>query len=74
MTPGGLWDSNKYEISALVKHEGKIIKTVPLAFAGPSTFQGKADVSNKGAYEIIVYAYDAATGNTGVDKTMVEIK
>ncbi len=42
-------------------------------FAGPSTFQGKAIVKEKGEYEIIVYAYDAQTGNTGVDKVVVSV-
>jgi hypothetical protein len=73
LTPGGVWDSNNYEIKALVKYNGKIIKTLPLAFAGPSTFNGQAKVSEKGDYEIIVYAYDRITGNTGVDKLKVEV-
>ncbi len=71
MTPGGLWDSSKYEIKALVKHKGKITDTVNMNFAGPSTFKGEANVSSKGTYEIIVYAYDPQTGNTGVDKAAV---
>jgi hypothetical protein len=73
LTPGGLWDSNNYEIKALVKYRGKIIKTLPLAFAGPSMFNGLVKVSEKGDYEIIVYAYDRVTGNTGVDKLQVEV-
>jgi hypothetical protein len=63
-----LWDSNNYEINALLKYNGKVISTIPLAFVSPSTFRGQAAVSEKGAYEIIVYAYDPKTGNTGVDK------
>jgi hypothetical protein len=75
LTPGGLWDSNKYEIKALVKYNGEIIKTVVLAFAGsPSAFKGEAAVSKKGTYEVIVYAYDPLTGNTGVDRVTVKIK
>ena len=71
MTPGGLWDSNKYEIKALVKSKGKITDTVNMNFTGPSTFRGEASVSKKGTYEIIVYAYDPQTGNAGVDKATV---
>jgi chitodextrinase len=42
-------------------------------FAAPSTFRGEARVSEKGTYEIIIYAYDPQTGNTGVDKVTVEV-
>ncbi|MEN8264482.1 MAG: hypothetical protein ABFR82_13580 [Nitrospirota bacterium] len=73
MTPGGLWDSSKYKIKALVKHKGKITGTVDMKFAGPSTFKGMASVSEKGTYEIMVYAYDPQTGNTGVNKTTVTV-
>ena len=73
MTPGGLWDSSKYEIKALVKHKGKVTDTVDMEFAGPSTFQGMASVSEKGTYEIMVYAYDSQTGNTGVHTSTVTV-
>lgn len=73
MTPGGLWDSSKYEIKALIKNSGNIVETVPLSFAGPSTFTGQVRVSKAGKYEVIVYAYDPQTGNTGVDKVTVNV-
>lgn len=74
MTPGGLWDSSKYEIKALVKYDGRIIASAALAFTSPSTFQGEAVVTKKGVYEIFVYAFDPQTGNTGVDKTTVTVQ
>ncbi|UCD35515.1 MAG: hypothetical protein JSU90_01405 [Nitrospiraceae bacterium] len=74
MTPGGLWDSGTYEIKVLVKYEGKIVETVGLDYAGPSTFAGQAVVEKKGAYELIVYAFDPRTGNSGVDRTRVTVK
>ncbi len=58
----------------MVKHKEKIVSTVDLDFAGPSTFQGNAVVEEKGDYELIVYAYDAQTGNTGVDKVKVQVQ
>jgi len=73
LTPGGLWDSGKYEIKALIKYNGKITDTVTLDFSGPSTFKGEAKVSRPGEYEIIVYAYDPLTGNTGVDRKAVTV-
>jgi hypothetical protein len=69
-----LWDSDKYEIKALVKHEGKIVDSFAMKFAGPSAFQGEATVKNKGLYEIIIYAYDPQTGNSGVDKVKVTVQ
>lgn len=69
---GGVWDSSGYEIRALVKHNNEIAGSVPLSFTGTaSTFEGSYDVPEPGVYEIIVYAYDEKTGNTGVDKTTV---
>jgi len=74
LTPGGLWDADKYEIKALVKHEGKIIDTIAMNYTGPSAFQAEALVKKKGRYEIIIYAYDPQTGNTGVDKVKVTVQ
>lgn len=69
IVPGGLWDAGKYEVSALVKKDGKDLASVPLAFAGtPSQFSGSIPVSGPGVYEVAVYAYDASNGNTGIDR------
>ena len=43
-------------------------------YMGPSAFQGEAVVKKKGQYEIIIYAYDPQTGNTGVDKVKVAVQ
>lgn len=54
----------------MIKYDGKIVQSVPLAITEKtSTYNGELKVSKLGSYEVIVYAYDAATGNTGVDKT-----
>lgn len=73
MTPGGLWDSSKYEIKAMIKHKGKIIGSTVMNFEGPSTFHGEAVVKEKGEYELIVYAFDPQTGNSGVDRVKVRV-
>ncbi|MDA8432471.1 MAG: hypothetical protein M0Z60_05850, partial [Nitrospiraceae bacterium] len=68
--PGGIWDANKYEVKALIKHNGAPVEELPLSFAGKtSTFEGTLQVSKEGAYEVTVYAFDPATGNSGVDRT-----
>lgn len=69
VTPGGIWNSDNYEISAIITNEGKERKTIQLkAEEKPSTFSGEV-VLTPGNYEITVYAFDPGTGNTGVDKT-----
>jgi hypothetical protein len=73
--PGGLWDASKYELQALVKRNGQPLTSVPLKYAGKtSTYEGELSLQQKGAYEVIVTAYDPATGNTGVDRTTVVVE
>jgi hypothetical protein len=46
-----------------------------LKYAGkPSTFSGAISLSQAGEFEITVYAFDPATGNTGVDKTAIVVR
>lgn len=73
VTPDGIWDANNYEVAAMVKEENGEPVTVKLdPLQKPSTFTGSVSL-NPGNYEIIVYAFDPATGNTGVDKTNIII-
>lgn len=74
-SPGGLWDSSGYEIKALVKMDGETTGTVELNYTGKtSTFEGSFQPNEKGVYNIIVYAYDPETGNTGLDRTVVVVR
>jgi hypothetical protein len=67
--PGGLWDANRYEVAALIRRDGAPAGRVPLAFAGTrNRFSGSFPVDKAGTYEAVIYAYDAATGNTGLDR------
>jgi hypothetical protein len=69
IAPGGLWNSDNYEIAALVYHDGELLREKPLAFAGAtSQFATDLTVDEPGVYEIAVYARDKANGNTGLDK------
>ncbi|HET6370026.1 MAG TPA: hypothetical protein VFG95_02445 [Nitrospiria bacterium] len=73
--PEGLWDAKGYEVGAIVKRDNKIVQTVPLVYAGKrSTFEGRLETTEKGLYELVVYAYNASTGNSGVDRATVEVK
>jgi len=73
--PGGIWDAAAYEVSALIKRNGKPLEGIPLRYAGTtSLFEGTVDLTETGAYEITVYAYAARTGNTGLDTTTVVVQ
>lgn len=75
ITPGGLWDAGKYEVKALLKKDGKPFAELPLDYAGdPSMFRGSLDVKTPGAYQLTVYAFNPATGNTGVDSTTIVVQ
>ncbi len=66
--PGGMWNADGYEVAALVKKDGTVVAKVPLDYAGKtSQFAGVFHAESSGDYEAVVYAYDARTGNTGVD-------
>lgn len=75
ITPGGMWDANRYEIQGIVKHNGIPIGRVFLAYANkPNTFTGNLEIGKPGVYEIHVYAYDAQTGNTGIDRVVFKVQ
>lgn len=69
ITPDGIWDANQYEVSGILSREGKRVKEIKLkAEEKPSTFSETTSLES-GNYELLIYAYDPVTGNTGVDKT-----
>lgn len=71
--PDGLWDSEGMEIKALLGKEGQTTE-VPLIFAGETShFAGTAAVE-KGEYTVTFYAYQPATGNTGVLKRTLIVR
>ncbi len=64
---GGLWDAEQMEVVALVKRNGEPLVEVPLAIRDQvNTFEGELSVTEGGQYEVIVYAYQESSGNTGV--------
>ena len=68
--PGGLWNANDYEVTAMVSRGGKAVSETRLAYAGRiSQFAVDMPVAAPGAYEVTVFAYDKRTGNTGLDRT-----
>ncbi len=68
--PGGLWDANQFEVSALIRRNGQPAGTTKLHYAGKtSEFAGSLKIDKPGTYEATIYAYDPKTGNTGLDNT-----
>ena len=68
--PGGLWDADKYEVQAIVSRDGKEVRRLPMRFAGEtSQFAASVPIDAAGTYDVLVYAYDPANGNTGLDRT-----
>jgi hypothetical protein len=68
--PGGLWDANRFEVRARLSRNGQSVGEVPLRYAGAtSQFAAELEISEAGSYEVAVYAYDPANGNTGLDRT-----
>lgn len=75
LTDGGLWDGSKIEVAALVKKDGENFTVVPLEIQETmNTFSAPFTASAPGVYEILVYAYDPKTGNTGVDQGSFIVK
>lgn len=74
VTDGGIWDAQQYEVKALISQNGEKVKELPLEIGEKtSTFSAETKLE-KGLYEIIVYAFDPVSGNTGVDKTNIIVK
>ncbi len=78
------WHPAQFEVKAVIKQGTTIVVEVPLEyqedapFEAPSQFAGKWRIppNNSGQpaiYEIIVFAFQQKTGNTGVDRVTVII-
>ena len=71
VTKDGIWDANQYEVKAIITGSEGFSEEVTMNQEDKaSTF--KAEVNLKeGMYEVLIYAYDPVSGNTGVDKTNI---
>lgn len=69
-TPGGTWDSDEIEVTAQIRHNGEIVGTHRMTYAGQaSRYSTDIPSQEKGIYEILVTAFDRRTGNSGVDRS-----
>lgn len=64
--PGGLWDSDRYEMVARLLREGRVVAEVPLGFAGEtSVHEGRLSTVEPGSYRLEVLVADAERANLG---------
>lgn len=74
LEPGGLWDADEYEVKAQLRRDGTVMREVGLSFAGvESEFAARVPLEGPGRYELLVFAYHAVTGNTGVDRVWLDV-
>ena len=65
----GLWDANQYEVKAIfTDSKGNVHEVEMTQIDKASNFEAAVKLS-KGLYELLIYAYDPVSGNTGVDRT-----
>ncbi|MDT0644181.1 hypothetical protein RM553_15195 [Zunongwangia sp. F363] len=74
ITDGGIWNANQYEIKAVISSSGNQVKDIPLKVGEKSSTFFAETRLNSGVYEIMVYAFDPVTGNSGLAKTNVIVK
>lgn len=74
LTPGGLWDSNDFEVEVDALQDGEVRSTAPLEFAGEaSEFAGRVELPGPGEWRLRVRAWQPATGNAGVGEGTLEV-
>lgn len=63
----GLWDAQSMESKIVLKRNGRKLLETDLACVATNLFETTLNIDTTGDYELIVYAYDPITGNTGVE-------
>ena len=65
---GGIWNSDEIEVKGILKKDGEHIKDIEMSLVKTNLFEGNVNINSAGNYELIIYAYNSKSGNTGVDK------
>ena len=72
--PGFYWDPEDYEVIAIMRRGDDEVGRFPLDYAGAaSEFETQITAQLPGVYDITVYAYDSASGNTGVGQVELTV-
>ncbi|MCM4155670.1 hypothetical protein [Gramella sp. AN32] len=74
VTSGGMWNADQYEVNAQItnldtQNEQELI----LKPNGETNRFSAKSTLEKGNYELLMYAFDPETGNSGVDKKIISI-
>jgi hypothetical protein len=73
--PGGLWDAARFEVRALVDHNGKAMPAISLAYAGTTgDFAAELPLAGPGNYLVTITAFDRQTGAAGIDRASIEAR
>lgn len=66
---GGIWDANDIEVKGLLRRDGEVLAEFALDITEEdNVFEGFLPLTERGSFELVVYAFDEKTGNSGVDK------
>lgn len=65
--PGGLWDADRYTITAQLLRDGEVVTEAPMQYAGTTShYEGTVTIPEQGAAAVRVLASDAERVNFGV--------
>lgn len=72
--PDGLWDADRYTLTARLTRDGEVLSEEPLHFSGEqSVYEGALPVPEAGRYDLQVLAADAERVNFGMDERVVVV-
>lgn len=67
IAPDGLWPADEYEVNVSAWMDGSPLARNKLAFdTSPGVFSGDVQLPTEGRYELIVFARNTRTGNSGI--------
>jgi hypothetical protein len=73
--PGGLWDSEQYELMGQLWSGKDIVAEGPLEYTGETShFQSSLLASVEGEALLLVYALDSTTGNSAVIRRNIQVE
>jgi hypothetical protein len=74
LTPGGMWDANDFVIRAEAALRTSTRARAELSYAGEeSEFSGRVVLDEPGVWNVVVWAWQESTGNTGVAERRIEV-
>ncbi len=74
-SPGGIWDSDRYEIVARVLRDGAVKSETPLAYAGETSMhEGTVPALEPGEVTIEVLSMDSERGNFGLARETFTVR